>query len=523
MTVQTGLKYWEQDPALSSPYMRKGTDWSAASLEPPKMICSTPTLKKLGCSPRKLMIGMSPRKLMIGCSPAKLRICGLPRKLSIGCSPRKMSIEAEPKKMAIEGSPAKLKIEGTPAKLKLTGPKKVLMIVGDFVEDYEAMNVYQMLRLFDVKVHVMSPGKEAGDTVRTAVHDFESEQTYSEKPGHDFLITHDLTAVFTQLREYTALYIPGGRSPEHLRLNDNILNIVSWFHKSNRVVAHTCHGIMLCAAAGIINKKKTTCYPACKTEVELAGGQYVEMGADESMIHKKMISAVAWPGNPALVKNLLDSMDVPVVTCKKRILMIVGDFVEDYMAMIPFQMMQMVGLEVHAVCPNKSKGEKVATSIHDFVSNAKCLGEDGKTFVMEDLQTYIETRGHNFALTESWTNVCDNVASYDGLYIPGGRCPEYLRNNEEVCKVVKNLMEDGKPIASIGHGQQLLTAARVLTDRTVTAYYGVIPELKLAKAKISQVPADQAVVDDNLVTAVHWPGHPKMMKQFFKLLRVGGF
>ena len=89
----------------------------------------------------------------------------------------------------------------------------------------------------------------------------------------------------------------------------------------------------------------------------------------------------------------------------KKILMIVGDFVEDYEVMVPFQMLTMVGHSVHAVCPNKAAGETVATAIHDF----------------EGDQTYTEKRGHNFALNATFAEV--DESQYDALVIPGGRAP----------------------------------------------------------------------------------------------------
>ena len=97
--------------------------------------------------------------------------------------------------------------------------KSILMIVGDFAEDYETMVPFQMLDLTGHEVHAVCPEKEAGDTIKTAIHDFEGDQTYTEKPGHNFA----LNATFDEVdaADYDALCLPGGRAPEYLRLNDD--------------------------------------------------------------------------------------------------------------------------------------------------------------------------------------------------------------------------------------------------------------------------------------------------------------
>jgi len=186
----------------------------------------------------------------------------------------------------------------------------------------------------------------------------------------------------------------------------------------------------------------------------------------------------------------------------KKILMIVGDYVEDYEAMVPFQVLTMVGHTVHAVCPGKKAGETVRTAIHDF----------------EGDQTYSEKRGHNFAINASFEGVRPN--NYDALVIPGGRAPEYLRLNEKVLDIVRQFAKANKPIASICHGLQVLAAAGVLKGKLCTAYPAVKPELILAGAKWGEVNQtfSNAYVDGNLVTAAAWPGHPEWMRKFLDVL-----
>lgn len=184
----------------------------------------------------------------------------------------------------------------------------------------------------------------------------------------------------------------------------------------------------------------------------------------------------------------------------KRILMLVGDYVEDYEAMVPFQALEMVGHTVHAVCPGKTAGEKVRTAVHDF---------DGD-------QTYSEKPGHNFALTATFAEV--DPAGYDALVVPGGRAPEYLRLNPAVLRVVRHFFEAGKPVAALCHGPQLLAAAGVLQGRACNAYPAVGPEVAAGGGTFVEVPMDGAHVDRNLVTAPAWPAHPAWLRAFLRLL-----
>ncbi|MER3403521.1 MAG: protease [Armatimonadota bacterium] len=186
----------------------------------------------------------------------------------------------------------------------------------------------------------------------------------------------------------------------------------------------------------------------------------------------------------------------------KKVLMLVGDFVEDYEVMVPFQALQMVGLEVHAVCPGKCAGQKVRTAVHDF----------------EGDQTYSEKPGHNFTLNYSFDEV--RVADYDALVVPGGRAPEYIRRDPRVLEMVRHFFEANKPVAAICHGLQVLTAAGMMKGRTATAYPAVGPELLIAGARYEEMPVDKAVVDGNLVTAPAWPAHPEWLAKFLQVLGV---
>jgi protease I len=182
------------------------------------------------------------------------------------------------------------------------------------------------------------------------------------------------------------------------------------------------------------------------------------------------------------------------------ILMIVGDYGEDYEIMVPFQALEMVGHNVDAVCPDKEAGETVPTAVHDFVGD----------------QTYKELTGHNFELTTDFEAV--DETDYDALVIPGGRAPEYLRLNDRVIEMTRHFFEEDKPVASLCHGLQILSAAGVVEGRKLTAYPACGPEMTAAGAEYVEVPVDQSVVDGNLVTAPAWPAHQNWLADFLEVL-----
>jgi protease I len=180
----------------------------------------------------------------------------------------------------------------------------------------------------------------------------------------------------------------------------------------------------------------------------------------------------------------------------KNVLMLVGDFGEDYETMVPFQALQMVGHDVDAVCPEKEAGETVKTAIHDFRGD----------------QTYLEERGHDFAVTASMAEV--DPTDYDALVVPGGRAPEYLRTYDEVLDIVRHFFDEGKPVATLCHGPQILAAAGVLDGYEITSYPAVRPEVEAAGCTW----VDEVTRDRNLVTAQAWPDHPEWLAEFLPLL-----
>ncbi|HUW36306.1 MAG TPA: DJ-1/PfpI family protein [Rhodocyclaceae bacterium] len=181
--------------------------------------------------------------------------------------------------------------------------KKILMLAGDYVEDYEVMVPFQALLAVGHTVHAVCPDKKAGDTVATAIHDFEGQQTYSEKRGHNFA----LNATFAEVRpeQYDALLIPGGRAPEYLRLNPRVIEVVQHFFSANKPVAAICHGAQILAGAKVLAGRRCSAYPACRADVELAGGTYADIAIDGAVTDGNLVTAPAWPAHPSWIGQFL--------------------------------------------------------------------------------------------------------------------------------------------------------------------------------------------------------------------------
>ncbi|MFN6567907.1 DJ-1/PfpI family protein [Dendronalium sp. ChiSLP03b] len=188
--------------------------------------------------------------------------------------------------------------------------KKILMLIGDYVEDYEVMVPFQALQMVGHTVHAVCPDKKAGDKVRTAVHDFEGDQTYSEKPGHNF--TLNATFAEVEAETYDALVVPGGRAPEYIRLNQRVLDITRHFAQANKPIAAICHGLQLLAAADVLQGKSCTAYPACSPDVRSAGGIYVQIPVDEAIVDGNLVTAPAWPAHSRWLAEFLKVLGTKV-------------------------------------------------------------------------------------------------------------------------------------------------------------------------------------------------------------------
>ncbi|XP_021887517.1 protein DJ-1 homolog D-like [Carica papaya] len=326
---------------------------------------------------------------------------------------------------------------------KAGAQKTVLLLCGDYMEDYEAMVPFQALLAYGVSVHAVCPGKKAGEFCRTAIHDDSGHQTYSESRGHNFT----LNATFDEIEfsKYDGLVIPGGRAPEYLAMDSSVLNLVSKLSSSGKPIASICHGQLILAAADVVKGRKCTAYPPVRPVLIDAGASWVEPKTmADCVVDGNIITGATYAGHPEFISLFVKALNGTITGADKKILFLCGDYMEDYEVTVPFQSLQALGCHVDAVCPKKKAGDTCPTAVHDF----------------EGDQTYSEKPGHNFTLTSNFDDV--DTSKYDALVIPGGRAPEYLALNGKVVGIVKEFMESRKPVASICHGQQILAAADVL-------------------------------------------------------------
>ncbi|KAI9161751.1 hypothetical protein LWI28_020344 [Acer negundo] len=380
--------------------------------------------------------------------------------------------------------------------------RSVLLLCGDYMEDYEAMVPFQALLAYGVAVDAVCPGKNAGDVCRTAVHEGSVHQTYSESRGHNF----SLNATFDEIEagNYDGLVIPGGRAPEYLAMNESVLDLVRKFSNSGKPIASICHGQLILAAADSVKGRKCTAYPSVGPVLIAAGAHWVEPETMSAcVVDSNIITGATYEGHPEFIRLFVKALGGTITGSGKRILFLCGDYMEDYEVTVPFQSLQALECQVDAVCPNKNAGDTCPTAIHDF----------------EGDQTYSEKPGHNFTLTANFEDI--DASSYDALVIPGGRAPEYLALNPKVLALVKEFMESRKPVASICHGQQILSAAGVLKGKKCTAYPAVKLNVVLSGGTwLEPDPIDRCFTDGNLVTGAAWPGHPEFISQFMALLDV---
>jgi protease I len=188
--------------------------------------------------------------------------------------------------------------------------RKILMLVGDYVEDYEVMVPFQALQMVGFEVHAVCPGKRAGQKVRTAVHDFEGDQTYSEKPGHNFTLNYSFDEV--NVADYAALVVSGGRAPEYIRREPKVLEMVRHFFEANKPVAAICHGLQVLTAAGVLQGRTATAYPAVGPELTLAGARFEEVPADKAVVDGNLVTAPAWPAHPEWLAKFLQVLGVRI-------------------------------------------------------------------------------------------------------------------------------------------------------------------------------------------------------------------
>ncbi|KAK4749170.1 hypothetical protein SAY87_026619 [Trapa incisa] len=385
---------------------------------------------------------------------------------------------------------------------KSTRTVSVLLLCGDYMEDYEVMVPFQALQAYGISVDAVCPGKKAGDICRTSIHQSSSHQTYSESRGHNFA----LNATFSEVdfNKYDGLFIPGGRAPEYLAMDSSVIDLVCKFSSAGKPISAVCHGQLILAAADVVRGRRCTAYPAVRPVLIAAGAFWVEPETLSCCVTDgNLITGATYDGHPELIQSLVQALGGSIAGSAKRILFLCGDYMEDYEVVVPFQAFQALGCLVDAVCPNKKSGETCPTAVHDF----------------EGDQTYTEKPGHDFTLNASFEGL--SSSRYDALVIPGGRAPEYLALDEAVIALVREFMEAKKPVASICHGQQILAAAGVLQGKKCTAYPAVKLNVVLGGATwLEPEPIHRCYTDGNLVTGAAWPGHPEFVSQLMALLGI---
>ncbi|KAK7393358.1 hypothetical protein VNO78_21911 [Psophocarpus tetragonolobus] len=381
--------------------------------------------------------------------------------------------------------------------------KRVLLLCGDFVEDYEVSVPFQGLQAFGLTVHAVCPGKKAGDAVRTAIHGIAAgDQTYTELSGHKFI----LNATFDEVdaSNYDGLWVPGGRAPAYLAQIPGVVELVVKFVRLGKQIASTCHGPLVLAASGAVKGYNCTGFPSLKTVMVAAGANWVEpdsMGV--TVVDGKLLTGTSYDSHPEIIHHFVKGLGGRISGSRKKILFLCGDYMEDYEIKVPFQCFQALGCQVDAACPLKYAGDSCATAIHEF----------------EGHQTYSEKPGHTFDLTINFEDV--DPSTYDALVIPGGRAPEYLSLNDPVLTLVRHFFETNKPVASMCHGQQILAAANVLMGRKCTAYPTVKLEVvMLGGTYLEPMPITRCFTDGNLVTGAAWPGNPEFVAKLMALLGI---
>lgn len=184
--------------------------------------------------------------------------------------------------------------------------KKILMIVGDYVEDYEVMVPFQALQMVGHVIHVVCPDKEESEHVVTAIHEFGNEDTYTEKIGHCFELNMSFDDV--DITDYDALIIPGGRAPEYLRVNEEVLEMVKYFNDENKPIVAISHGVQILISADVIDGKKCTGYPTLEIDISNAGGIWIDADDSNAIVDDNLITAQTWDANTELLAKFLEML-----------------------------------------------------------------------------------------------------------------------------------------------------------------------------------------------------------------------
>jgi len=383
---------------------------------------------------------------------------------------------------------------------KMEMKKKVLILCGDYMEDYEVAVPFYALAALGITVHCAAPGKSPGDTCLTTVHEFLGYDLYSELPGHRFTVNADFPAA--DPASYDALIVPGGRSGEQLSIDAEAVSLVKAFASDlRRPLLLTCHSQLMLAAAGAMAGVRCTAFNSLRPVVELAGGTWVEPEPWTICVsHDHILTSLGWPAHAEILRQLLRAMGARVLGGRGQgVLFLCGDYVDDYEANVPFRALGGLGCRVEAACPTKRKGDACVTAIYDVGAASD------------------EKRGHNFMVTIDWDDVL--VDDYDCVVLPGGRSPELLVTHSKAVALVGEFAARGKLVASIDQGHLLLAAAGLLKGKRCAS--GVPMRVIASLAGAVVVEPEGAVADGNkLVTAASWPNLADFIAHLVELLGI---
>ena len=179
-----------------------------------------------------------------------------------------------------------------------------------------------------------------------------------------------------------------------------------------------------------------------------------------------------------------------------KVLILTGDAAETLEVFYPYQRLQEEGYEVHLAAPAVKKLQFV---VHDFV--------DG-------FDTYTEKPGYTWPADLAFADV--DPEDYVALVIPGGRAPEYIRNDPDCQRIIRHFFSVDKPVAQLCHAPLALAAAGVLDGRRTAAYPALEPDVRAAGAEFVD---GGGVVDGLMVSGRAWPDHPAWMREFINILR----
>ncbi|KAK3118873.1 hypothetical protein QOZ80_9BG0709840 [Eleusine coracana subsp. coracana] len=386
--------------------------------------------------------------------------------------------------------------------------RKVLLLCGDYVEDYEAAVPLYALPAVGVAIDVVAPGKLPGEHCLTAVHEFLGHDLYTELPGHARLpVTASLAAAASR---YDALIVPGGRCVEPLSCDPAAVALVAAFVEMRRPVVLTCHSQLLLAAAGAMAGVTCTAFFSLRHVVEMAGGKWVDPDPFEKCVADgHVLTAIGWPAHAEIIEKLLARLGARVDGgAGKAVLILCGDYVDDYEANVPFRLLSALGCRVDCACPTKRKGDHCVTAIYDAPPSPSAVTE--------------ERRGHNFGVTVDWWADDDEVSAaadgYDCVVVPGGRAPELLVTHASAVALVREFAEKGKVVGSIDQGHLVLAAAGVVKGKRCESG---VPMRVVARVAGAEVVEDGgAVVDGKLVTAASWLDLPEFLAHMVEQLGI---